>query len=261
MQPATKKLYKLINDIKTENEFEKELQQKSKFYDDLFDEKTLALLIIDELGRNKQAITPIRDMQPNNEYTIIGTITTLSDARTFHRKNGKEGKVINLDIRDTTGSCRLVLWNEDIQQVENKKIKLGSQVKIMNGYTKQGRFGLEIHLNRWSLLEIHNESIQNTNKNMEYTAECNSNIIHGILIKKEPTRPFFKENGEFGFVTTISIKEKNIYEKKLILWDTKVKDIQNYSLGDILTIQGIQQKDNNGVIEYHVNGKSTIIKN
>ncbi|MEM0467532.1 MAG: OB-fold nucleic acid binding domain-containing protein [Candidatus Thermoplasmatota archaeon] len=251
MQITTKKIYDLVRDITTEEEFEQKLQQLSDHYDALFDEQTCALLIIDELGRNKHSITSIQDLQLNNEYTIMGTITNISDSRTFQRKNGTEGRVINLDICDNTGSCKLVLWNDDIQQIEKKKISPGTTVKIINGHTKEGRYGIEIHLNRWSFLEVPEEK-KNT------IDEPKIKTIQGILIQKEPTRPFFKDTGEFGFVTTIRIQEDNSLQKTIILWDDKVKDIQKYKIGDTITIHGVQYKNNNGIIEYHVNGKSTI---
>ena len=39
--------------------------------------------------------------------------------------------------------------------------------------------------------------------------------IIGKLIKIEPTKAFFKDNGEFGFVTNIDIKTDTI-EKKIM---------------------------------------------
>lgn len=258
MHTTKETLYDLVKDLKTKQEFENELHQKAKTYDDLFDTNTLALLIVDELGRNHQSITSINTIQPNGEYTVIGKITNISDSHTFQRKNGKNGKVMNIDLADKTGSCRVVLWNDDIEQIHNKKIKPGTLVKIINGYTKQGRYGVEINLGRWGLLEPQNDE----QKEEPIHAEENNtkDTIQGILTKKEPTRPFFKDTGDFGFVTSIYIKDKNHSEKKLILWDNKVKDIQQYNIGDIITIHGVQLKENKGTLEFHVNGKSSILK-
>ena len=54
-------LYEDINDLITKNKFEKEIKNRKKEYDDLIDENTLALLIVDELGRNKQNVSKIAD--------------------------------------------------------------------------------------------------------------------------------------------------------------------------------------------------------
>jgi replication factor A1 len=172
--------------------------------------------------------------------------------KTFKRKNGSAGKVVNFDLRDETGICRLVIWNDDIEQV--KQLKQGTKVKIINGYTKQGFSGLEIHLGRWGLLEIEpKDEIKTPASTMSESSDC----ITGVLLKKEPTHAFFRDNGEFGFVATVTIRD-GIQEKKLTLWGQSVKEIQQYKIGDTVHITGVSSKQVNGKTEIHVNGNSII---
>ena len=96
-----------------------------------------------------------------------------------------------------------MLWNGDIDHIKNKEIQPGTIVKIINGYTKLGYTGgMEINLGRWGLLEVEPTDIPSQ---MEQS-KCNGDEISGILLEKEATKAFFKDNGEFGFVTTITIK-------------------------------------------------------
>ena len=138
MHKTKGELYELIKDLKTKREFEEEINDRFKKCDGLFDEDTIALFIVDELGKNKHTVSKIADLKPDSEYTVVGKIINIYDSKTFKRKNGTSGKVINLDISDDTGTCRLVLWNKDVDQVKNKDIKKGTTVKIINGYTKNG---------------------------------------------------------------------------------------------------------------------------
>jgi len=253
MHKTKDELYELIKDLKTKKEFEEEIKKRFQECEELFDEDTIALFIIDELGRNKQVIKKIADIQPDSDCTVVGKVTNIYESKNFKRKNGTTGKVINLDISDDTGTCRLVLWNKDVEQVKNKDIKKGTTVKIINGYTKNGYSGLEINLGRWGLLEIEPED---TPSMKEVESERPADI-KGILTYKEPTRAFFRDNGEFGFVTTIKIKEKES-EKQITIWDTKVKEIQKFKIGDQVQIKDITTKQNNGKTELHVNGNSTI---
>jgi phosphopantetheine adenylyltransferase len=59
MHKTKTELYDLIKDIRTKKDFEKELKTRYKNYDGLLDEATIALLMVDELGRNKQSIDKI----------------------------------------------------------------------------------------------------------------------------------------------------------------------------------------------------------
>jgi replication factor A1 len=250
MQQSHDDLYECIKDLKSKPEFSQEIQARYTQYEELFDKDTIALLLIDELGKNTQGITKIEDIRPDTDCTVVGTVSNIYDPRTFTRKNGSEGKVTNIDISDETGTCRLVLWDKDVQQIQNNEIQIGSKVKIINGYTKNGYSGIEVNLGRWGLLET--ESPDRTNFH-----EDNDTTITGELIDKEPTKAFFKDSGEFGFVTKIKIKQKDC-EKHLTVWDTKVKEIQKYKIGDKIILKNITIKENGTHQELHVNGQCII---
>jgi replication factor A1 len=256
MHKTRTELCGLIADVKSKKDFEKEINTRYKSYDELLDKDTIAYLIVDELGRNKQSITKIANLSPDGDYTVAGKVISISDSKTFKRKNGTPGKVINLEIADDTATCRLVLWNGDIGHIKNKEIQPGTTIKIINGYTKRGfRGDIEINLGRWGLLEIeptHNSSQKEPHKH-------DTDEITGILIHKESTKAFFKDDGEFGFVTTITIKEQNI-KKDIILWDQCVKDIQAYKIGDGVTLKNVTKKWDNGKTEFHVSQSCSIEK-
>src|SRR4030066_338906 len=92
------KLYDKIKDLQTKEEFKKNISQIQKECDYLFDENTAALLIVDELGRNKENICKIVDIKDGTECTLTGKVTKINDARSFNRKNGSNGKVVNIDL-------------------------------------------------------------------------------------------------------------------------------------------------------------------
>lgn len=255
MHNTKDELYEQIKEFKSKEDFEKEIKKKQKEYDDLIDEETIALLIVDELGKNKQDICKISDLQSGSECTVFGRITNINESRNFTRKNGSAGKVINLEITDDTGSSRLVLWNKDVELVKNKTIKIGTCVKVINSYIKDGYTGLEINLGRWGLIEIEPVDIPEVDN-----IEVDSNIINGTLNEIEPTRAFFKDNGEFGFVTNIKITDKEGTVKTLSVWDEKVKELQKIKKGTLVEIENIDIRTNNGKKEMHVNGKSSIKK-
>jgi len=87
----------------------------------------------------------------------------------------------------------------------------------------------------------------------------NTKKIKGELVEMEPTRAFFKDSGEFGFVTNIKIKDDESI-KQLVIWDEKVKEIQRFKQGDLLIIENFDMRQKNGNKEIHVNGKGTIKK-
>lgn len=252
MQKTKAELYPQIKDLKTKQDFEKEITRVKKECDDLLDDAVAALLVVDELGRNKQNLIKIVELKPEMECTVIGKITNINKSRNFNRKNGTTGHVINMELEDETGKCGLALWDKDVDRVSNKTIQIGTKVKVINGYTKNGYNGIELNVGRWSLLEIEKES-EPTDEKQE------SNVLKGKLIEIETTRPFFKDNGDFGFVTNITI-EMNGNPRKITVWDEKVKEIQKLKLGDTIEINNVNFKKNNGWQEIHLNSNGGLKK-
>lgn len=246
-------LYDKIKDLKTKKEFDQEISSIQKENDYLFDEETAALLIVDELGRNKENICKIADLEHGTECTVFGKISYIDKSRKFNRKNGTQGRVINLELSDGTDSCRLALWDKDVDLVEKRIIKKGTNVKIINGYVKEGFSGLEINVGRWGLIDINPENIPRIVE--EYIPPLDE--ITGKIIKKEPTKAFFKDDGEFGFVTCVKLETKDGV-KQITLWDKKVKEIQNFKQGDQINIKNINIKEINGKKEIHSMSKTTI---
>lgn len=254
MQKNKEKLFQEIKDITTKQEYQEEIEKRKKEYDNLLDEDTIALLIVDELGRNKQNISKISQLKPGKEYTILGKITNIGEKREFQKKNGSKGRVINLEISDDTGKCNLVLWDKDVELVKKEEIKEGTIVKVINGYTKEGYSGIDINLGRWGLLKTNPEHDTDLTQVKE-----SENDIRGTLVEMEPTNAFFKNNGEFGFVRNIKIKG-NKGTKKVSVWDKKVKEIQKLNEGDQIEIKNIDTRYNKNKKELHVDGKATIKK-
>jgi len=76
---------------------------------------------------------------------------------------------------------------------------------------------------------------------------------------KEASRAFFKDDGEFGFVTTVTINQDG-HETLVTLWDKCVKDVQQFKPGDRITLKHVTTKQSSGKTEYHVNGDGIVRK-
>ena len=102
MHNSKEELYELIKDLITKKEFEKEINKRFIECDKLLNEETIALLIVDEFGRNAQVVAKISDLNPNSDYTIIGKITSIYDSKTFKRK---------ADLLASENLCYSLFWD------------------------------------------------------------------------------------------------------------------------------------------------------
>jgi hypothetical protein len=147
-------LYALVKDLLSEEEFEGEIEKRYKEYDDLLDKETIALLIVDERGRNELDWKKISELKENEEIMIQLKVANIGNLKCFNKKNGRQGHVINIDVVDDTGKCRLTLWDKDVELVKNKTIKKGSTVKLIDGFVRKTKFGIEIGKGRCGMLII-----------------------------------------------------------------------------------------------------------
>jgi replication factor A1 len=91
----------------------------------------------------------ISEVQINQrDFDITGTITDKSGIREFS-KFGRTGRVCNCVLKDESGEITLVLWNEEID-----KINEGDKVKITNGYVKEYQGAKQVSVGKFGSFEL-----------------------------------------------------------------------------------------------------------
>lgn len=91
----------------------------------------------------------IKDLKVREgKVELIAEIIEIGDIREFE-KFGKSGKVANAIIKDDTGTVKLSLWNEQIDQV-----RIGDKVKVQNGYVNEYQGEPQLTTGKFGTLEV-----------------------------------------------------------------------------------------------------------
>jgi replication factor A1 len=99
---------------------------------------------LDERGllmTNKKSVSELKDRE---EASLEVRIRKIMNIREFRKRDGGAGRVRNLDVEDGTGSCRLVLWDDDVDMPEKLELREGCGLKLINCYVKYTDFGLDV---------------------------------------------------------------------------------------------------------------------
>jgi len=80
--------------------------------------------------------------------SVIGTIDSITEARTVNLRSGGTAQVADATLTDETGSIKLSLWDDQITRV-----KQGDRVSIENGYTQSFRGENSLNIGRYGKLQ------------------------------------------------------------------------------------------------------------
>lgn len=97
-------------------------------------------------GGRARAFTDVCDLREGMSRLVVeGRIQKLSLSRSvFSRKTGEQLKVVDAVFSDDTGLVKLVLWNDQIRQVEEN-----SRIRIENGHVKAYQNELQLGIGKW----------------------------------------------------------------------------------------------------------------
>jgi len=192
----------------SQEEINEKINQKMKQLSGLISKEGAAHIVANELGiklfdaftgklQIKNILAGLRSVE------TVGKVLQTYELREF-TTNERQGKVASLVIGDETGTIRVVMWGDQADNIKN--INKDMILKIVGGYVRDNRGGIELHLNERSQLILNppGESInivkQNTAERKEIsklTESDNNAEILGTIVQIFDPR-FFPIDPETG---------------------------------------------------------------
>ena len=112
----------------------------------------------------------IKELQPGQgSVNIELTIKSLEDLKVIN-KFGKDLKLRNAIATDGEDEIKLTLWNDDTE-----KVKVGSIIKITNGYVNEFQGTMQLTTGKFGKLEVEGGETVSEEKPVEQTSEAVSN--------------------------------------------------------------------------------------
>ena len=119
--------YALVDDLISQEEFERRVEAKIDECGDLLDEPTAAMLVVDALGRQH---VKIRELSGKSSlFCFFAKVVDKTEPKEFDRKDGEKGWVATILAGDETGTTRIVLWDERAGAV--CEIALGDVLEVI----------------------------------------------------------------------------------------------------------------------------------
>lgn len=255
------------------------INEKMDEFEDLVTELGAAHIVAKELGVNFStesssqlipSITSINSLTPQlNNVSIQGRIQKIYSHITFNRKDGEEGILQPFLIEDKSGSIRVVLWGKKVYEFQQSERELGTPVRLINGYTREGKYEpIEFHLNDQSHLQFNPNDLNSidlppvskTYTKINQVKENSMDIsLRCKIIDISEVTEFMRNDGSKGKVRNIFVGD-DTGRIRISLWDEKTDLIDPDDNDQVISVFGINAKRNNkGYLELH-SSKLTNIK-
>ena len=148
----------------SQEDIEKKINEKIRELSDLISKEGAAHIVANQLGLkifenvNAEKTLKVKEVPRGmSGISLIGKVMDVRDVVNFN-KNGRSGKVVNFSVADETGNLRIVVWDEPIiNEIEKGMFKVGDIVKLKNGYSRDNRGFVEVHLGSNSQLIVNPE--------------------------------------------------------------------------------------------------------
>ncbi len=202
---------------------------------------------------------------------VVGVVERTFEPREFEKKDGSEGKVSNVILKDKTGEVRTVLWGEMTKLVTEEEIQRGTILHVKGAYVKKGRDGSpELNIGRRSDIEIEptDERVDDLPSMSETFVKISdlepdlqyADIVGRVTAASEP-REFERSDGSSGKVSNLRLIDET-GKTRVALWGDKAEKTEEIEQGDAVKIENASVREGQqGDTELHLNWRGKITKN
>ena len=198
-------------------------------------------------------------------------VERIEPARSFERAGRDPGRVVNVIVSDATGESRLVFWDKDVDRAE--ELRPGAHLTVVSARVKDGRFGPELHIGPWSVLEIEGaldpakrklladvsevSERQLTLSQTKLPAEELPTTLEGTLAWLGPTRPHRTKDGATGFSCELDLATER-GPLRVVAWDAHVKSARALKEGQRVRVEELAPKVKGATTEWHTTSATRI---
>jgi replication factor A1 len=237
-------------------EFREAVEAKVEQMGGLADKETAAMLIAHDLGDG--AVEGIDDVKPGlDDVRFTAKVTSVGDLKEFDRDDGSEGRVLNVEVADETGTIRASFWDamaeEAVEELEP------GQVLGIAGRPKDGYSGVEVNVDdvETDVNEDVDVSVGDTYRVEDLSLGASGVNLRGTVLSVESVRTFDRDDGSEGTVANLVLGDPT-GRIRVTMWGSSAELVEEFGPGESVEVVDGYVRERDGDLELHVNEQSTI---
>jgi replication factor A1 len=256
---AIEEVYEDLEADVTEEDFRAAVEEKVAQMGGLADEETAALLVAHEYDDDGGGVDAIADIEAGmEEVEFKGKVTHVGELRTFERDGeDDDGRVINLDVADESGSIRVAFWDGEAVAIADGEIERGDVLKL-RGRPKEGYAGVEVNADRADIDEEAEIEIDDTETHIGDLVAGQSEVtLEGLVLETESVRTFDRDDGSEGRVAGAVLGDETA-RVRLTLWDEQASLVESIEAGTSVAVIDGYVRERDGDLELHVGSRGAV---
>ena len=252
---AIEDIYAELDTEVSESEFREAVEEKVAQMDGLVDEETAAQLLAHELADSE--VETVADIDPAmDEVKFLAKVRSIGELRTFERDDG-EGRVINVDAADETGSVRLTFWDERAAAIDAGELEVGEVLRV-KGRPKEGYSGLEVSVTQSEPDDDVDIEIPLDEDTIEGLTLGQSDVtLRGVVLGTDSVRTFDRDNGSQGQVANLTLGDET-GRIRVTLWDERAERAEELDTGTTVEVVDGYVRERDGDLEVHVGDRGSV---
>ena len=245
-----------------EEQFRDAVEAKVEQMGGLADEETAAMLVAHELAENE--VNAIADIETGmEEVKFLAKVMSVGDLRTFERdgvedEEEAEGRVINVEVADETGSVRLAFWDEQAAAISEGALEVGQVLRI-KGRPKDGYNGLEVSVDKAepdddATIDVDPGGVTPIESLSMGQSDVNA---RGLVLGTDSVRTFDRDDGTEGRVSNLTIGDET-GRIRVTMWDERAGRTEEIETGTAVEIVDGYVRERDGSLELHVGDRGAI---
>ena len=251
---AIEDIYADLDTEVSEEEFREAVEEKVAQMDGLVDEETAAQLLAHELADSE--VETVADIDPAmDEVKFLAKVLSIGDLRTFERDDG-EGRVINVEAADETGSVRLAFWDERAEAIDAGELEVGDVLRV-KGRPKEGYNGLEVSVTQVEPDDVDIDVALDGDTIEALTLGQSDVTLRGLVLGTDSVRTFSRDDGSEGRVANLTLGDET-GRIRVTLWDDRADRAEEIEAGTAVEVVDGYVRERDGALELHVGDRGAV---
>ncbi len=180
-------------------------------------------------------------------------LITVGNPRTFKRRDGSEGEMVEAVIGNEDGVFRLVAWAPAVLEGAMP----GANVVIRGATARESEQGIEYSLGEAASLLPSCREIAVPTDSIENVQEGKSYSLAGTVVRVQPARSFVTRNGRQSSVRNLVLADAT-GEVPVVVWGERAEE--HLASGDRVEVyNAVAKRGRQGALEIHVSWGSAMV--